>query len=548
MTPYSFAPGADRPASAAARVLPLFAPPAGAGPEADADARVDAMVHQFLASPRIRGGRPYDQVADAFSDVRLAERGDDAVFWEHLSRQVVPGAMNVASPRFIGHMTTALPYFVRPLARLVAALNQNVVKLETARALSACERQVTAVVHQLVFGFHDEFYAEHVQARESTLGMVCSGGTVANLTALWCARNAALPPVHGEGGVEREGMAGALARHGWRRAVIVGSSLMHYSLEKTADVLGIGSEGMIRIPVDARHRVDPRAVAETLARCRAEGSLVIALVGVAGSTDAGSVDPLEDLAAIAREAGVHFHVDAAWGGPVLFSGRHQHLLRGIQQADSVTLDGHKQLYLPMGVGMVLLRDPALARVVEKSARYIVRRGSADLGRRALEGSRPASSLFVHAALSILGREGYEFLIDEGIRKARYMANLLAARPEFELLARPQTNILLYRVLPPHLRGVETLTAAQEAEVDDFNVRLQRTQRRAGRTFVSRTSLPCPRTRAQRVALRAVLANPLTRETDILAVLADQLSIAETLNGATRAGRRPVLAAMESVPA
>jgi putative pyridoxal-dependent aspartate 1-decarboxylase len=552
VTPYSFAPAGEgrRLRPAAARVLPLFAPPLGAAAasEAAADARVDAMAREFLGSRRIRGGRPYDDVAAAFGDVRLPERGDPEAFWEHLARHVVPGAMNVASPRFIGHMTTALPYFVRPLARLVTTLNQNVVKLETARALSAVERQVTATVHRLVYGGSDAFYAEHVQARESTLGMVCSGGTVANLTALWCARNAALPPVHGEGGAEREGLMDALARHGWRRAVIVGSSLMHYSLEKTADVLGIGSGGLVRVPVDARHRVDPRAVRETLARCRAEGSLVVALVGVAGSTDAGSVDPLAELAAAARDAGVHFHVDAAWGGPVMFSARHQHLLRGIEQADSVTLDGHKQLYLPMGVGMVLLRDPALAQVVEKSARYIVRRGSADLGRRALEGSRPASSLFVHAALSILGREGYEFLIDEGIRKARYMANLLAARPEFELLARPQTNILLYRVLPPHLRGAGALTAAQEAEADDFNVRLQRAQRRAGRTFVSRTSLPCPRTGAQRVALRAVLANPLTRESDVLAVLADQLQIAETLNGAPRAGRRPVRAALESVPA
>ena len=424
MTPYSFAPAGEGRGlcPAAARVLPLFAPPLGAAAasEAAADARVDAMAREFLGSRRIRGGRPYDDVAASFGDVRLPERGDPETFWDHLARHVVPGAMNVASPRFIGHMTTALPYFVRPLARLVTTMNQNVVKLETARALSAVERQVTATVHRLVYGGSDAFYAEHVQARESTLGMVCSGGTVANLTALWCARNAALPPVHGEGGAEREGMADALARHGWRRAVIVGSSLMHYSLEKTADVLGIGSGGLVRVPVDARHRVDPGAVRETLARCRAEGSLVIALVGVAGSTDAGSVDPLAELAAAARDHGVHFHVDAAWGGPVMFSNRHRHLLRGIEQADSVTLDGHKQLYLPMGVGMVLLRNPALAQVVEKSARYIVRRGSADLGRRALEGSRPASSLFVHAALSILGREGYEFLIDEGsVRRATW---------------------------------------------------------------------------------------------------------------------------------
>ncbi len=131
------------------------------------------------------------------------------------------------------------------------------------------------------------------------------------------------------------------------------------------------------------------------------------------------------MAAIAREHGAHFHVDAAWGGPTLFSARWRHLLAGIELADSVTLDAHKQLYVPMGAGMALFRDPAAVRAIEHHARYIIREGSRDLGSKTLEGSRPGMAMLVHSGLRILGRRGYELLIDGGIDKARWFADEIA---------------------------------------------------------------------------------------------------------------------------
>src|SRR5690349_4079936 len=289
-------------------------------------------------------------------------------------------------------------------------MNQNVVKVETAKALSPYERQVIAMIHRLVFRQPAAFYDEHIQRHESTLGIHVSGGTVANVSALWCARNRALGATETFQGVDREGLHAALTAYGFEGAVIIGSTLMHYSFEKAADVLGVGVRGLLRVPVDSLGQIELPALREKIAECRARRWCILAIVGNAGTTETGAIDSLSELAEIAREANTHFHVDAAWGGPLLFSRRYKHKLAGIELADSVTIDGHKQLYLPMGSGMVVMRDPHTAAVIEKHARYVVRRGSADLGCRSLEGSRPANALLLQAALNIIGRRGYEVLI------------------------------------------------------------------------------------------------------------------------------------------
>jgi len=454
-------------------------------------------------------------------------------YLEAIGDSIIADSTNTASPRFIGHMTTALPYFTRPLSRLITALNQNVVKMETAKALIPLERQVLAMLHHLIYSQPERFYQEHSQNERSTVGVVTSGGTIANITALWCARNLALGPTQDFAGVEREGLIGALEAHGYRGAAVIGSAQMHYSFEKALDLLGLGLRNLIKVPVDERGRVDPDAVRQSVEKCRQRNLLVLAIIGVAGTTDSGAIDPLGDLADLAAETGTHFHVDAAWGGPTLFSHRYGNKLAGIERADSVTIDGHKQLYLPMGIGMLMLRDPNLASAIEKRARYIIRPGSMDLGRRALEGSRPAMSLLLHAALHIIGRRGYEQLIDEGIRKAQYMAQEIRSRPDFELIMEPELNILNYRYIPPSLQSAAARGALSEDEnrfLNHLNEQLQKTQRNKAQSFISRTALKFsryPQVELVRV-LRAVIANPLTTEQNLEDVLDEQSEIGRKL--------------------
>jgi len=256
---------------------------------------------------------------------------------------------------------------------------------------------------------------------------------------------------------------------------------------------------------------------------------VLAVVGIAGATETGAVDDLDALATIAQENGIHFHVDAAWGGPALFSADLAPTLKGIERADSVTIDGHKQLFMPMGCGILLLKDPNHSNYISKTASYIIRQGSNDLGRFTLEGSRPANAVYMHANLSCIGASGYEALMDRSVRVCRYMAHTLRNSGAYEVLFEPMMNILLYRYIPVHLREKlfvhkQELTEEEWDSVDSANAALQEQQKAEGHTFVSRTSVEDAKHGRRLVALRVVIGNPLTEERDIDAVIADQLRI------------------------
>ena len=302
---------------------------------------------------------------------------------------------------------------------------------------------------------------------------------------------------------------------------------MHYSMKKAADVLGIGTDGLLTCPFSEQYQVDIAAMKQHIIDCQASNIAILALIGVAGGTETGSVDDLNAIADLAQEYDIHFHVDAAWGGPVIFSS-HKEKIAGIERADTVTLDGHKQLYTPMGCGLCFLRDPAHIHAVEKTANYIIRKESYDLGKFSMEGSRPAVSMFLHANLTIMGVHGLGALVDRGIRLVSYMASALEETGEFEQVLIPQTNILLYRWLPTAFRGVTTLTAGQNTQVDAINIELQNKQRSNGLAFVSRTTIFSPKQQVNVVALRAVIANPLTNEHDIAFTLNNQMQIAAGL--------------------
>lgn len=450
--------------------------------------------------------------------------------------EIAPRAVNVASPYFIGHMTSAIPFFMVHLKAITAALNQNVIKLETSKVLSVIEKQILAKMHRMIFNFDDAFYLEHVQNAETSLGAFTTGGTTANMTALWVARNKLLPPKDGFESIEKDGFFAAGKAHNIDRIVIIGSERGHFSLKKAGGLLGLGHQNVIPIDVDENRSIDLKKLVSTIARLKKEKTTrIAAIVGIAGATETGIIDPLPKLADICKKENIHFHVDAAWGGPVMLSEKYRHLLSGIERADSVTIDCHKQFYMPMTSGMVYFKDPKAMDLIVYHARYVNRPGSVDLGIKTLEGSREANSLILDSALKIMGSRGYALMIEHGIEVAKQFANMIRQRPMFQLVTQPQLNILTYRLVPDDI--MKKLATADDkkrqsldAALDNINIKIQRIQREAGKSFVSRTRLKIvPDAPYNSVVLRCVIMNPMTHSQILDEILDEQEKIYHKLS-------------------
>ena len=492
------------------------------------EAEISANLLEFLRHKIVAERIEPRQLEDFFRDFRIPDAplfvSEQAEF---LLQTAVRHAVNTAAPKFIGHMTAPLPSFMLPLTKIMTALNQNMVKTETSKSFTPLERQVIAMLHHLVYCRSAQFYDQWIHDSTAALGVFCSGGTLANITALWAARNSLLAGENGET-VREIGISAALQQRGLRGLAVLVSRLGHYSLAKAADLLGIGRAALIAVDTDSRDRISSKALLAHIRQLRARKVGIVAIVGIAGSTETGSVDSLVELADIAAGEGCHLHVDAAWGGPTLFSTRHRHLLRGIECADTVALDAHKQLYVPMGAGLLLCRTATMLEDIEQRADYIVRAGSRDQGKFTLDGSRPGMALLVHSSLRIFGRKGFELLIDYGIEQAKCLARLIDAAEDFELITPPQLNVLTYRFHPQHLSKQPHDIMAYNKRLNRLNVALQRKQRRRGKSFVSRTTLRMSAYPLPIVVLRVVLANPLTTTEHLREILVEQAEIGHLL--------------------
>ncbi|MEO0367169.1 MAG: pyridoxal-dependent aspartate 1-decarboxylase PanP [Pseudomonadota bacterium] len=497
------------------------------------DQEISANLTGFLTDRIVTREKSLRAIESDFSESSIPEVPQFVSdYTEFVMDKLVAHSVHTSAPGFVGHMATPLPYFMLPLSRIMVALNQNLVKIETSKAFTPLERQVLGMLHGLVYDQPKSFYEENLHNSRRALGVFCSGGTTANITALWAARNQYFRPTGDFMGLAQDGFAAALKHRNLNGVAVVVSERGHYSLGKAADVLGIGRRNVVSVKTDKDSKIDLQALEETCEDLTQRNIGILSIVGIAGATETGVVDPLDEMAAIAQRYGSHFHVDAAWGGPTLMSRTHGPLLKGIEKADSVTIDAHKQLYVPMGAGMVVFKNPTMMSAVEHHAEYILRAGSKDLGQYSIEGSRAGMAMLVHAAFHIIGRKGYEILIDQNVEKAKLFGEMIDAHPDFELIAEPELNIINYRYVPAHVQT--RLAQADQVEQQEINLvldqvtkRLQKQQRAAGKTFVSRTRFKMARYHREPVSMfRVVLANPMTTSETFAALLAEQVELAQ----------------------
>lgn len=379
---------------------------------------------------------------------------------------VAPHAMQIPSPRYYGLFNpTPLPIAVWADA-LASAINQNGAAWRNSPSASIIEARVLRWLCELV-GY----------GRES-FGTLTSGGSEANLIGLKCARDQAQKDVRDKG-----------VRATTGELIVYASEQSHYSLEKSVDILGLGRESLRKIETDSRFHIRTDLLRAALASDNASGRIPCCITGAAGATSTGIVDPLDELADIASEFNCWFHVDAAYGGALAFSEKYKATLRGLERADSITIDPHKWMFVPFACGAVLVREGGriLRDAFDITPEYLSEeRGGADIEydffRYGQLGTRRFNALKIWMALKFMGTRGYAEVIERQVELARYLAARLDELKDFERVGEIETGVCCFRFLPEEMR------AQDGARLDAMQQQLQQRIERSRQAWISTTVL------------------------------------------------------------
>lgn len=404
-----------------------------------------------------------------------------------LGRVLAYGSTDPADPACAGHLHCP-PLAVAVAADLAAsALNGSLDSWDQAPAATALETEVVAALAALT-GFAPQLAA----------GTITTGGTESNLLGLLLARDRSGP--------------------GPGRHRILCSDAAHFSVRRSAALLGLGDDAVVAVATCPDQRVDPGALDAVCRRVLAANDVPTAIVATAGTTDLGAVDPLAACADVAHEHGVWLHVDAAYGGGALFSDRLTPLLRGIERADSVGLDLHKLGWQPVPAGVFLVRDRALYAPLTQRAKYLNPVDDEEAGLPSLLGRSPrttrrADVFKIAVTLRALGRAGLGALVDRCHDLARHAAARVDRDPgpgDLELTAEPVLTTVVFRYVPTPHPGEPPARRS-----DAVNAELRRRLLAEGRAVVGRTEVGAG---PGSVRLKLTLLNPHATERDVDALL------------------------------
>ncbi|RKN22547.1 pyridoxal-dependent decarboxylase [Micromonospora musae] len=369
-------------------------------------------------APRVSGidlDRPLDDTTaalDELDEVYLR----DAVWFHH--------------PRYLAHLNCPV---------VIPALLGEAVLTAVNSSLDTWDQSVgaTLIERRLV-----DWTAERIGLGPAADGVFTSGGSQSNLQAMLLAREEA-----SQAAPSPQARAELLPR-----LRVLTSTAGHFSVQKSAKLLGLSPDAVRTIPTDAQRRMIPAALRREIERCRRDGQMVMAVVATAGTTDFGSIDPLDEIAGICAAAGVWLHVDAAYGCGLLTSPTRRHLLDGIERADSVTVDYHKSFFQPVSSSALLVRDRRVLRHATYHADYLnparmVEQRIPNQVDKSLQTTRRFDALKLWLTLRVMGPDQLGELFDEVVERAAGAWELISEDPRFEVVTKSPLSTVVFRYLP-----------------------------------------------------------------------------------------------------
>jgi len=393
----------------------------------------------------------------------------DAVYFHH--------------PRYVAHLNCpiALPAILAEL--ILSSVNSSLDTWDQSAGATYIEQKLI------------DWTADRVGLGRAADGVFTSGGSQSNLMALLVAREAC------------RRWHGALADTA--RLRIFASEVSHFSVDKAATILGLSDDAVVPVACDDQLRMDPHALSQAIAGCHSEGLIPMAVVGTAGTTDFGSIDPLASLGAICRNQGIWFHVDAAYGCGLFASPRHRHWLRGMEYADSVTADYHKSFFQPVSCGAFLVRDGGHLGYLTYHADYLNPASQRSEGipnqvDKTIQTTRRFDALKLWLTLRTVGADALGTAFDQTIDLATEAYECMRQRGDIACYHAPELGCLVFRYKPDD--------ATSEDELDYLQGQIRKNLMRSGEALIAGTKV------AGRQYLKFTLLDPTTTLDDIEQIL------------------------------
>ncbi|OWS74082.1 MULTISPECIES: pyridoxal phosphate-dependent decarboxylase family protein [Pantoea] len=454
-------------------------------------AQSSAAVVQWLQQPEMYQGKTVAELRERITlDFNPNGLGNQAAI-ERAIEYFLKDSLSVHHPQCVAHLHCPSLVVSQAAEVLINATNQSMDSWDQSPSATIIEIKLI------------EWLRAQVGYPAGDAGVFTSGGTQSNLMGLMLARDA----FYARQGhsVQQHGITGDL-----RKIKVLCSENAHFSVQKNMALLGHGYQSVVQVKSDQFARMDVNDLKAKLAQAEANGEQILAIVATAGTTDAGAIDPLREIAAIAAEHNIWVHVDAAWGGALLLSEKYRHYLDGLELVDSVTLDFHKQYFQTISCGAFLLKDARHYELMRYQAAYLnsefdEEAGVPNLVSKSLQTTRRFDALKLWMGLEALGQKQYAAIIDHGVSLAQDVAQFVESEPRLELVMQPQLASVLFRYRPEQL--------SDSAQIALFNQRIGDALLESGRANVGVTE------HAGVTCLKLTLLNPTVTLEDIKLLLA-----------------------------
>lgn len=404
-----------------------------------------------------------EEVASWFDEALPQEGMDTEALLDEVREKVMNTATGNLGPNMYAYVMAGGTQVSIVAEQLAATINQNVTKWHLAPAISEIEKRVI------------KWSAEMMGLKELSGGVLVSGGSAANLTGLTVARNIAFEQMD----IRKKGLFGLAP------FTVYASKEVHGCVDKSLDLLGIGTDQLRKIKTLPDFTIDLQALEEQILADQANGFHPFCVIGNAGTVNTGAIDDLEALADLAEKHGLWFHIDGAYGGLAASLSSLQVAYKGLERADSIAIDFHKWLYQPFEAGCTLVKNwDTLRRTYFKKADYLDTAleegtGRLEFNEHTFQLSRNAKALKVWMSVKAYGLRRIKEMIQKDIDLAHYLADEVVQAPDFELKARSELAVTCFRY---------TGTYTSEAEIIDINSRLISALEKDGRVFITGTRL------------------------------------------------------------